>query len=92
MGGNLALQVDGNYNDDQWFEVTNEGGSLQTAYNVTNARVTWLRPSESLEVVGWVKNVFDEEYKIYNLNLGILGSTAQYAPPMMVGGQVRYSF
>jgi len=92
MGGNLALQVDGNYNDDQWFEVTNEGGSLQTAYNVTNARVTWLSPSESLEVVGWVKNVFDEEYKIYNLNLGILGSTAQYAPPMMVGGQVRYSF
>jgi len=92
LGGNLAFQVDGNYNDDQWFEVTNAGGSLQEAYNVTNARVTWLSAEEKLELVAWVKNVFDEEYKIYNLNLGILGNTSQYAPPMMVGGQVRYNF
>ncbi|EED35374.1 TonB-dependent receptor [Luminiphilus syltensis NOR5-1B] len=88
----LALQVDGNFNDDQWFEVTNEGGSLQEAYNVTNARITWTTGSEALEIVAWVKNVFDEEYKIYNLNLGILGNTSQYAPPRMVGGQVRYAF
>lgn len=92
LGGNVALQVDGNYNDDQWFEVTNAGGSLQEAYNVTNARVTWLSADEAVEVVAWVRNVFDEEYKIYNLNLGILGNTSQYAPPRMVGGQIRYNF
>ncbi len=92
LGGNLAFQIDGNYNDDQWLEITNAGGSLQEAYNVTNARITWLSASESLELVAWVKNMFDEEYKIYNLNLGILGNTSQYAPPMMVGGQVRYNF
>jgi iron complex outermembrane receptor protein len=90
--GNLAVQLDGNYNDDQWLEVTNEGGSLQEAYNVSNARLTWTNSDESLELVAWVRNVFDEEYKIYNLNLGILGNTSQYAPPRMVGGQVRYNF
>lgn len=92
LAGNIALQVDGAYYDDQWLEVTNSGGALQEAYSVSNARVTWVSASDSMQLTGWVKNFTDEEYKLYNLNLGILGSTAFYAPPRVYGVTATYRF
>ena len=38
--GNLAAQIDGVWNDDQFLEVTNGTGTIQPAYNVSNARLT----------------------------------------------------
>ena len=93
LAGNIALQVDGVYYDDQYLEVSNGGGTLQEAYGVTNARLSWEGlQDQSLRIAAWVKNLADEEYKAYSLDLGILGATATYAPPRMYGLTASYHF
>ncbi|NIB38285.1 TonB-dependent receptor [Pseudomaricurvus alkylphenolicus] len=92
LGGNAAVQIDGTYYDDQYLEVTNGGGALQEAYGVTNANVSWTSEDDTWQLKAWVKNLGDEEYKLYNLDLGILGSTAFYAPPRWYGVTANYKF
>ncbi|MEM1111719.1 MAG: TonB-dependent receptor [Pseudomonadota bacterium] len=92
LAGNIALQVDGVYYDDQFLEVSNAGGTSQEAYGVHNARLTWESQERAVRVAGWVKNLADEEYKIYSLDLGILGATVTYAPPRMYGLTASYHF
>lgn len=87
---NLALQLDGYYNGDQYLEVTAGGAARQEAYNVLNARATWTSASEQVMITGWVRNLTDEIYKQYALDLGILGGTVYYAPPTMVGLNLTY--
>jgi iron complex outermembrane receptor protein len=81
--GELIAQVDGAYYGDQFLEVTNGSGTVQEAYNVTNMRLGWRNDSWSISV--WGKNVFDERYKAYSLDLGVLGATSFYAPPVTYG-------
>ena len=38
------------------------------------------------------KNITDEEYRIYNLDLGALGATSFYAPPRWFGATFSYNF
>jgi len=92
LGGNAAIQLDGAYYDDQYLEVTNGGGALQEAYGVANANISWTSEDDSWQVKAWVKNLADETYKLYNLDLGILGSTAFYAPPRWYGVTVNHKF
>jgi len=89
---NLALQVDGFYNGDQYLEVTNGGAARQDAYNVVNARATWTSGSENLQVTGYIRNLNDEVYKQYALDLGILGGTVYYAPPSWAGVNLSYNW
>jgi len=90
--GNVALQVDGYYNGDQYLEVTNGGAAKQRAYNVYNVRATWTSQDENWQVTGWVRNVGEEIYKQYALDLGILGGTTVYAPPRWAGVNVTYNW
>jgi len=92
LGGNVALQVDGVYYDDQYLEVSNAAGANQDAYSTHNARVSWESAEQTVRVSAWVKNLTDEEYKAYGLDLGILGATATYAPPRMYGITAGYYF
>ena len=89
---NVAAQVDGAWYDDQYLEVTNGRASLQPAYNVTNASLSWTDNATNISVQGWVKNVFDTAYRAYTLNLGILGTTSYFAPPRTYGVTVRVPF
>jgi iron complex outermembrane receptor protein len=86
----LALQLDGAYYGDQFLEVTNGPGTFQEAYNVSNLSVTY--STERFGVTLWSKNVFDEVYKAYSLDLGILGATTYYAPPRTSGISLQVSF
>lgn len=90
--GNLALQIDGVWNDDQFLEVTNGSGTVQKAYNVSNARVTWADSQDRFSVTAWVRNFTDEEYKLYSLDLGDLGATTFYAPPLTWGLTGRFNW
>ena len=90
--GNLALQIDGVYNDDQFLEVTNGPGTVQDSYNVANARVTYTGADDRFSVTAWVKNFTDETYKLYSLDLGDLGATTYYAPPTTFGVTARYNW
>ena len=86
--GNIALQADGVFYDDQHLEVTNGKSSIQEAYNLTNISATWAN-DDGIEVKFYIKNVLDTEYALYSLNLGILGTTQFYGPPMTYGLSFR---
>ncbi|WP_240704659.1 TonB-dependent receptor [Croceicoccus sediminis] len=90
--GNTALQVDGVWYDDQYLEVTNGRSSLQKAYNVTNASITYTHDDSGASLQAWVRNIFDKEYRAYTLNLGILGTTSFFAPPTTYGLTLRVPF
>ena len=79
----IAFQFDGAYYGDQFLEVTNGPGTEQESYNVSNVRLTY--STDRFAVSVWSKNVFDELYKAYSLDLGLLGATSYYAPPRTSG-------
>ena len=84
LGGEIAFQLDGNWNDTQFMEGTNSLVSIQESYGVANARVSY--GTDRWSVAGWVKNIGDEEYLLYNLDLGLAGFIEQvYGPPMQYG-------
>ena len=90
-GGEAALQVDGGWNAKQFMEGTNSAVSRQGAYGVLNLRASYATDRWSL--AAWVKNVADEEYLLYNLDLGAAGFIEQvYAPPRQWGLTARFSW
>ncbi|MFY7837396.1 MAG: TonB-dependent receptor [Novosphingobium sp.] len=85
FGGNVVAQVDGVWYDKQFLEVTNGQSSIQPAYNVTNASLSWTSEDDRLSVQVFGRNVFDKAYRAYALNLGPLGTTSVYAKPATYG-------
>jgi iron complex outermembrane receptor protein len=93
FGGAMAAQVDGVWNDEQYIESTNSQISKEDAYLIWNARLSYTSGSEAWEIAAWVKNVGDEQYRLYNLDLGLLGISQEvYAPPRWYGGTITYRF
>jgi iron complex outermembrane recepter protein len=93
LGGAMSAQIDGVYNDDQYLEGTNSAVSFEKSYAVWNARVDYTTGNDHWNVALWVKNFTDEEYRLYDLDLGLIGFIEQvYAPPRWVGGTVSYRF
>jgi iron complex outermembrane recepter protein len=91
LGGLVSVQVDGRWNDDQFLEGTNSEVSFEPAYSVWNAAVGYRTNDDKLRVAVFVKNFTDEAYRIYDLDLGLLGFIEQaYAPPRQVGATVAY--
>jgi iron complex outermembrane receptor protein len=91
LGGLVSVQVDGRWNDDQFLEGTNSEISFEPAYSVWNAAVGYRTNDDKLRVSVFVRNFTDEAYRIYDLDLGLLGFIEQaYAPPRQVGASVAY--
>jgi iron complex outermembrane recepter protein len=89
--GLIGVQLDGRWNDDQYLEGTNSEVSFEPAYSVWNASVSWRTNDDRVRVTGYVKNLADEEYRLYDLDLGLLGFTQQvYAPPRQFGATAAY--
>ncbi len=92
LDGALSAQLDGVYYSEQYLEVTNGGGAYQDAYDVTNLRLSYQPPKSDWEVHFWVKNLTDEVYKQYSLDLGMLGAVAYYAQPRTTGMSVLFKY
>ena len=93
FGGQLGVQVDGQWNDDQFLEGSNSDASFEPSYSVWNARLSYDTSNEKLGIALWVKNFTDEEYRIYNLDLGLIGFIEQvYGPPRQYGVTLSYHF
>lgn len=90
--GNMAVQLDGASYGDQYLEVTNSEVSEEEGYSVWNANVSYTGADEAWKLALWAKNITDEEYRIYNLDLGALGATSFYAPPRWFGVSASYNF
>lgn len=90
MAGNIAAQIDGVWYDKQYLEVTNGRSSLQPAYNVSNASLTWTSNNDRVSLQAFGRNIFNKAYRAYTLNLGILGTTSVYAKPATYGVSATY--
>ncbi len=93
LNGMVAVQLDGVWNEDQYIEATNSQISEEDSYLVWNARISYTSSSEAWQLTGWVKNAGDETYRLYNLDLGLLGISEEvYAPPRWYGATLAYRF
>jgi iron complex outermembrane receptor protein len=90
--GRWSIQFDGVSNSKQYLEVTNGETSEEGAYSVLNAKLSFIAQSELWQIDAWVKNITNEEYRLYNLDLGRLGATSFYAPPQWYGVNIRFNF
>lgn len=89
--GEFAIQLDGNWNSEQFMEGTNSQVSEQGSYGIANASFSY--STDSWMASAWVKNFTDEEYLLYNLDLGLAGFIEQvYAPPMQWGVTLRMNW
>ena len=89
----LALQLDFNHQGDHYFDITNSDLSKEDSYTVVNARVSY-QVNDKLNLAAWVKNLTDEEYRVYTFDFtGIAGFNQQFfAPPQWFGVSARYEF
>jgi iron complex outermembrane receptor protein len=91
FGGKLGAQLDGKWNDDQYLEGTNSEVSFEPSYAVLNASVDFVTGNDKTRVSLWVKNFTNEEYRVYDLDLGLLGFIEQsFGPPRQVGLTASY--
>lgn len=91
LAGNMAAQLDGVYNDDQFLESHNGGSSIQESYASANASISYTSGSGHWDVRAWVKNLNDEDYAIYSLDIGGF-VIRQFAPPRWYGVTASYNW
>lgn len=105
-GGELAFQVDGNYNDDQYLDVFNSAASREESYFIGNLRLSYITGDDRWELGAFVRNFTDTEHRLYLLDLaagdlfvppdvpptgdGIIEQV--YGPPRWAGGYISYRF
>ncbi len=87
-----SAQIDFNHQGEHYFDITNSAVSKEDAYTVFNARVGW-QLDENWEFSAWVKNLSDEEYRVYTFDFSGPAALNQqfYAPPRWFGLSARYS-
>ncbi len=83
-GAQMSYQIDFRHKD----QVNQDPDNLDFAsipeYDLAAARVAWLNRSGSIEIAGWVNNLFDEDYFIHNFP-GLGDGLATAGPPRMYG-------
>lgn len=94
IGGQFSVEADGKYSTYQYLELVNSPVDYQPGYLVANSRVGWTSSDGRWEAYGFVKNMTDKQYRIYNLDVAsLIGSNQSvYAPPRTYGATVRFHF
>ena len=92
--GVLALQSDWKYDSFQYFSAFNAPIDREPGRVVGNVRLSYTADGEHWEFAGFINNVTNKEYRVYNLDLSSsFGSSQQtYSRPRWFGGSVKYSF
>jgi len=93
-GSELVGQLDGTYSSEVFFDNLNQPGLLEGPSKQMNARLSWLNTERDVEVSAWVKNLTDEEYRLYAFDLTAdLGYIQEsYHAPRTIGVSVNLSF
>ena len=96
--GYLSLNLNANYQDEQWFSAYNDAAGYEQgredAYTIYNARLGWYDNDGRYQIALWGKNITDEEYKTYSINLQASFGIDYYmiGDPMMYGLEATYNF
>ena len=91
-GGEFAVQVDGQYVDEQHMSSVNSDLAMSSSYTIWNARISYIQ--ENWDIAAFVKNAGDKEFRTYAFDLaGDFGYSLEvYGPPRWVGVQAQYRF
>ena len=93
--GRLAFHLDYGWKHHSWFSSDNAPGrferdaSLQKAYGVANASLSWTPAGERWAVTAWCKNLTDTLYADQRTSFAG-ASWAHYAPPRTYGVSVQF--
>lgn len=96
--GYLSLNTNASYQDEQWYSAYNDqygyGEIRQDAYWLVNGRLGWYANDGSYSVSLWGKNLADEEYHVYGLNLQANFGFDEYiaGEPRTYGVEVSWNF
>ncbi|MEO5597541.1 MAG: TonB-dependent receptor [Novosphingobium sp.] len=92
--GKLAIQTDWKYDGAQFLESFNAPDDWEKARTVGNVRVSYSLQDGKYEVAGFVNNVTDTRYRVYNLDLsGQLGASNQtFARPRSWGVSITAKY
>ncbi len=91
MSGKLSAGIDAKWNDSQYLELVNAPVDLQTSYTVSNARFAYNSGSGAWDLAACVRNLTDQRYKVYKLDLSSIGfNQGVYAPPRTYGVEFAY--
>lgn len=96
--GYLSVNANANFQDDQWFSAYNDQFGYenirQEAYWLYNGRLSWYSNDGSYSVSVWGKNLLDEEYDSYAINLQAGFGFDYYLPgqPRTYGAEVQFKF
>ena len=92
--GQLSIGTDWKYEAGSYFETNNAPDDYEPSRTVGNVRVAYAILDGKVEVAGFVNNVTDKQYRIYNLDLsGLLGASNQtYAKPRTWGASVTVRY
>jgi iron complex outermembrane receptor protein len=93
-GSSLALQWDGFYQTELYFDLQNHPVSESDAYSVWNARAIWTSPDERWNVTAFLNNVFEEEFLVYTFDFTAAFGFNQlgYGRPRWDGLTVGYNW
>ena len=92
FGGTAALQLDGNYNGEQYLDTFNSPAFKEGSYMVGNVRASWTSPDSQWTTTVFVENVTDEKYRNYAFDLTGLAGLSQevWSRPRWAGITVGY--
>lgn len=93
QGGELALRIDGRYQDDIFFDPDNNKNGFTPGYQVWDGRLAYTTPGGMIEVALWAKNMFDEEYRthVFTQRGGEI-AFALFGPPRTYGVTVTLNY
>ncbi len=92
FSGTMSLQGDVLFMDKTYFEIQNHPALTADSYSVGNIRLAW--SNDKVEIAGLVKNVWNEKYDVYLLEVVDYGGYANVTPgkPRWWGLEFRYFF
>ena len=93
MSGVMSVQGDMQYVAEQFYDITNTTLGTEDSYTVGNLRASYLTASGRTRFSVWVKNVTDEEYRIYAIQVPGLGfSQSMVGQPRWAGVTVSHNW
>lgn len=91
LDGEMSAQIDVNWSDEFFFYAANEPITHHDSYAVANARLSYTDAKDHWQLALWVKNLLDEEYDVFRLDVGVLGFCGcASAPPRSGGATLSY--
>lgn len=92
--GTVSAHTDSRFTSKAYYDPFNTEATAQDGYSVHDARLTAELASTPLKISAWIKNLADEEYRVYRLAVApsFNFDYGQRGRPREYGLELRYSF